>query len=403
MNLKKRPSLFLLVLFANLFFATVPALGQVPAKASSVLYRAVFNSRDKYPELLLNGNNARFTDTGLVIPGKGKSIQLDKFYSLGERLVRYHLRFSPDTKMIFESNTGDFRLVIDVAAQTATVETKPVNRKKISIDPAHDQLVEISRDYLVTGIRISDLVTGETDQMNIQGDGSGGVGEGAVGPHTNIIHQWDKYCFGLMDGGPVTVRQVCVQAPASNLTLLLYGDSQTQPEGYFPKKDFPLSWTQLVMQHVNGKAISSGRGSGNIVDVLERIKNELPFLKATYVMVTIGANGGNTEANLSELVEYIRSQGSIPILNNIACNEHGTQVEINRLIDKVRRKYKLNGCRFDIATSLNRDGKEVDKTMMWHEDYSAVNDWGHFWHHPNVKGSRLMYLQTLIDVPEIYD
>ena len=120
-------------------------------------------------------------------------------------------------------------------------------------------------------------------------------------------------------------------------------------------------------------------------------------------MVTIGTNGGNTEANLSELVEYIFAQGSIPILNNIPSNEHATQVEANLLIEKVRRKYNINGCRFDLATSLNHDGKEVDKTTMWHEDYTAINNWGHYYHHPNVKGSYLMYLQTLTDTPEIYE
>lgn len=375
---------------------------QTNGKPTSVLYRAVFNSSDKYPELMIDGNNAKFTDSGLVVT-QGKSIQLNKFYSLGERLVRYHLRFSQDSKMLFESSTGDFKMVIDVPAQTLAVETKPTNWKKTTIIPSHDYLVEIRREYQLTAIRISDLVTGNVDELDIHGDGSGGVGAGAVGPHINIIHQWDKYCFGVLNGGAVTVRQLCVQSLESDLRLLMYGDSQTQPEGYFPAKDFALSWTQLVMQHVKGNAISSGRGSGNIVDVLERIRNELPFVKAKYVMVTIGANGANTEANLSELVEYIRSQGSIPILNNIASNEHGTQIEINKLIDKVRRKYRINGCRFDVATSVNRDGIEVDTTTMWHEDYSAVNDWGHIWHHPNVKGSQLMYLQTLVDIPEIYD
>jgi len=58
----------------------------------------------------------------------------------------------------------------------------------------------------------------------------------------------------------------------------------------------------------------------------------LERIKAKYVLVTIGSNGGNTEDNLSELVEYILLQGSIPILNNIPCNESGTQQEANRLI-----------------------------------------------------------------------
>src|SRR3546814_1832044 len=63
-------------------------------------------------------------------------------------------------------------------------------------------------------------------------------------------------------------------------------------------------------------------------------------------MVTIGTNGGNTEENLSELVEYIQSQGAIPILNNIPCNESGTQIPINAVIEKVRQKYGINGCKF---------------------------------------------------------
>jgi hypothetical protein len=132
---------------------------------------------------------------------------------------------------------------------------------------------------------------------------------------------------------------------------------------------------------------------------MERIKNELPYVKAKYVMVTIGTNGGNTEENLSELVEYIVSQGSIPILNNIPSNESGSQVPINIQIEKVRQKYGIKGCKFDLATSLNHEGKQVDNTTMWFEDY----DWGKIYHHPNVKGSLQMYTRTLIDVPEIYE
>ena len=115
-------------------------------------------------------------------------------------------------------------------------------------------------------------------------------------------------------------------------------------------------------------------------------------------MVTIGTNGGNTEENLSQLVEYIRSQGAIPILNNIPCNESGTQVPINAVIEQVRQKYGIKGCRFDLATSLEHDGQHVDKTTMYFEDY----DWGKIYHHPNVKGSLQMYTRTLLDVPEIY-
>ena len=36
--------------------------------------------------------------------------------------------------------------------------------------------------------------------------------------------------------------------------------------------------------------MSSGRGGCTIVHVLDYIKNELPYIKTDYVMVTIGTN-----------------------------------------------------------------------------------------------------------------
>jgi len=367
--------------------------------ATTVLYRKILNDKDKYPELLLNGVTCRFTAEGLVITGNENVIQLNKYYSLGERVVRYHVKFSADAKVIFQSNTGDFKIVIDIPGQYASIETTPAVTKSIVIRSENEYLIEIQRTYQQSKVLITDVSTGLTDELEVNGDGSGGFGAGSVKPSVQIVHQWDYYCFGLQEGTSFTIKQICVMAQECDLKLLIYGDSQSQPEGYFPAEDFPYSWTQLIMDHIQGRAMSSGRGGCTIAELLERIKNELPYLKAKYVMVMIGTNGGNTEANLGELVEYILARGSVPILNNIPCNEHGTQIEANQVMEKVRQKYGISGCKFDLATSLNQDGKEVDKTTMWQEDY----DFGQFFHHPNVKGSRLMYIRTLIDVPDIYE
>lgn len=370
-----------------------------PDEATKVLYRKVLNDRGDFPELILNGVTCHYAAEGLIISGNENIIRLNKYYSLGERLIRYHVKFSADAKVIFQSSTGDFKAVIDIPGQMISAESTPALWKRTTIRPDNEYIVEIQRVYQTSRIILTDIFTGVSVGVEISGSGSGGAGTGASGPHTGIVHQWDHYCFGLLEGTSFTVKQICVQALECDLTLLLYGDSQTQPEGYFPAESFAESWTQLIMRNIGGTAISSGRGGCTIVDVLDRIKNELPYVKARFVMVTIGTNGGNTEENLGELVEYIISQGSVPILNNIPCNEHGTQVEANKVIAKVREKYKINGCRFDLATSINHDGIELDKTTMWHEDY----DFGQFYHHPNVKGSYLMFLRTLIDVPEIYN
>jgi len=367
---------------------------------TSVLYQRIFSGKGGYPELIRGSVDARFSGEGLHITGKDQLVRLNHYYALAERLIRYYVRFSGDSKAVFQSDKGDFKAFVDMGHKRIFLDTDPVSEKNVNfLDADHDYIVEVHRDYQTSKLRIIDLFTGDTAEVAATMDGTGGCGAGAIGTGFFVGRQYDYYCFGLVEGTELLVKQICVLAKESDLTLLIYGDSITEPEGYFPTADFPRSWTQLIMENMQKRAMSSGRGGTTINELLERIKNELPYVHAKYVMVTIGTNGGNTEENLSELVEYILSQGSIPILNNIPCNESGTQIPINAMLEQVRQKYGIKGCRFDLATSLNHDGQEVDKTTMYFEDY----DWGKIYHHPNVKGSLLMYTQTLIDVPEIYE
>ena len=328
-------------------------------------------------------------------------MRLHRYYSLAERTVRYHLKFSADAKAVFQSDKGDFKAYIDVPNKRVGMNLNFQREKKAEfLDPTHEYIVEIERYYNKSAIRLIDLFTGEEVEVSATNDSTGGYGVGVVNQGINVGRQYDYYCFGLSEGKELLVKQMTVVAGECNLTLLIYGDSITEPEGYFPADTFDKSWVQLILAKVKGPAMSSGRGGTRIFELLERIKNELPYVKARYVMVTIGTNGGNTEENLSELVEYIISQGSIPILNNIPSNEHNSQVKDNEIIAKVRAKYGIKGCLFDIPTSVNHDGKQVDTSTMWHEDWGTM---GTYFHHPNVKGSRLLYLRTLLDVPEIYE
>jgi len=365
-----------------------------------ILYNRIIWGAENYPELLTGAAEAQFMDDGLHLAKKGSIVKLNYYYALAERMIRYQVRFSEDVTAVFQSDQGDFKAFVDLANKRIFISTDPVIEKTVDfLDPTHEYIVEVQRNYQTSGLRIVDLFTGQESEIRATMDGTGGVGAGAEGTGFYAGLQHDYYCFGLVEGTELIVKQICVSAKESDLTLLIYGDSITEPEGHFPTADFPQSWTQLIMKNISGKAMSSGRGGTTINELLERIKNELPFVHAKYVMVTIGTNGGNTEENLSELVEYIRSQGSIPILNNIPCNESGTQIPVNAMIEKIRQKYGIKGCKFDLATSVAHDGQEVDRTTMYFEDY----DWGKIYHHPNVKGSLLMYTRTLVDVPEIYE
>lgn len=374
-----------------------------PTTSTTVLYHQVFNDQGKYPELITENINVGYTPEGMKITETGGLVRLDKYYSLGERSVRYLVQFADDAVGLFQSNSGDFKVSVNMIDQTVGIETNPRTWKKMAfLQPEHEYLIEISRHYQTHTVQITDVYTGETDRIELTNNGAGGHTTGWTNSGFHAGAQYDYYCVGLESGSSVLIKQITVLAGECDLVLLLYGDSITEPDGYFPTDDFSRAWTQLIMSKIKGRSISSGRGGCQIFEVLNRIKNELPYVKAKYVMVTIGTNGGNTEENLCELVEYILSQGSIPILNNIPSNESGTQIEVNRVIEKVRQKYNINGCKFDLATSLNHDGQEVDKTTMYYEDYSATLNW-HVYHHPNVKGSQLMFLRTLIDTPEIYE
>ncbi|WP_205942671.1 SGNH/GDSL hydrolase family protein [Pedobacter psychroterrae] len=392
-NIKR--TMLLLLLCSNTFVISAQNKKALP---KGVLYNKVLNNKTANPELITAAGN-QYTDFGLSITAPNSLVRLNKYYSLAERLIRYHVRFSGDAVGVFQTDQGDLKAYVDIPNKKIYLGTNPVTEKKVEfLDATHEYAVEIHRNYQQSKLRITDLKTGKSSEIAGTMDGGGGVGAGSVGPGFFVGLQHDYYCFGLNSGSSIRVKQICVMAKETNLTLLLYGDSITEPEGYFPTADFPKSWTQLIMKNIKGKSMASGRGGTTIVQVLDRIKNELPFVKAKYVMVTIGTNGGNTEENLSELVEYIKAQGSIPVLNNIPSNESGSQVAVNDVIEKIRQKYNIKGTRFDVATSVDQGGKKVDNTTMYFEDY----DWGKIYHHPNVKGSHQMYSQTLIDVPEIY-
>jgi hypothetical protein len=390
-----------LALFAAVSLQSVFA-AQETTPSTPVLYNQTLNDKGEYADIVINKTPCQYTAEGLKITGNEDLIRLNRYYSLGERLIRYHVKFSADAVAQFRSDTGDFCVIVDVPNQNLSIQTQPVSSRKADfLTPEHEYLLEITHYYQTGTASLSDLMTGDTVEIQAVNNGGGGVGKGTVTTPFFVGSQHDYYCFGLSSGSELLVKQITVLAQESDLTLLIYGDSITEPDGYFPTADYPKAWTELIMSHVKGKSMASGRGGTTIYEVLNRIKNELPYIHAKYVMVTIGTNGGNNEENLSQLVEYILSQGSIPILNNIPSNEHGTQIPVNEQIEKIRQKYHIKGCRFDIPTSLAFDGKEVDKSTMWFENYT--NGWGDYFHHPNIKGSRLMYLRTLLDVPEIYE
>ena len=375
----------------------------------ATLYDEELTASNRPSDILLNDVGSYIDEGVMVNRATGALVQLNRNYALGRRLVRFRAVFSQETVALFRSGS-DLRVRVNVPQKTVSILSSPqttsVEVPFLSGEREYD--VEIVHEYQKATVRIVDVKRKLSATVSATQSGAGGVGQGVVNYNTFSVGTGKgNYYFGLENDSFLLVKRLTVEAPFRSVRVLIYGDSITEPEGYYPTELFPQAWTQLVIHEIEthgGQAISGGWGGCQIGTVRDVIRHELPYLDVQYVMVTIGTNGGNTESNLTELMNYIIANGAIPILNNIPSNESGTQIDRNVLIEEVRNNMGLNGVRFDLATSLEGDGLEVDKTMMFWENYppSMYNGW-QVWHHPNEVGAAAMFEQALIDVPEIFE
>ena len=367
--------------------------GNMKGAATNVLYSKHFTQGENF-NAWVGVSADMVSDNGLQVDTNG--CVLSKEYGLAQRILNLRCKFNSDSIVQITSYpTKDSTLVIDCSKKTFNLN----GLHEVSMpffNAQHDYNIEIVRDYQSMKVILTDMISGDVAEYDYINNGTGGVGGGAVGTAylTGAFH--DFYQFATTQG-TFYIKDVKVMAFATDYHAIFYGDSITEQDSYFPTSELSKSWVFRAL--ANMKGVASGRGGGNIIGVMSRIKNELPFIKAKYVVVTIGTNGANTISRLSELVEYIQSQGATPILNHIPCNESGTQVSVNAMIDEIRAKYGIKGADFDLCTSINGDGVRVNENLMFWENYSSSNN---IYHHPNEKGGATMYCQLRQDVPEIF-
>ena len=152
----------------------------VPSLLSGVLYSKTLGNSEAYPEILFNDAVAQYTVDGLKITGNSSLVQLNKFYALGERLIRYQVKFSKDAIATFQSNTGDFKAYVDVPGKTISIATTPAIVKSVSfLNPDHAYIIEIYHVYQLARVRITDLSTGQSEEIKAVNNGTGGCGVGA--------------------------------------------------------------------------------------------------------------------------------------------------------------------------------------------------------------------------------
>lgn len=184
--------------------------------------------------------------------------------------------------------------------------------------------------------------------------------------------------------GTLAIYSAKLLAPqAKTCFLYIVGDSITEGVPTPQAK----CWAYRIADIIPN-TIVSGRGGGNIDGVLRKIQDEASVLKPTYIMVTIGTNGGNTPTNLAKLVADIKAIGAIPIINTIYCSSTNIKADINAQILALGEKC----VRMDVATALNNNLADGADSSLFVSDGTHLNE----------QGNEMCFRQVKVDMPELF-
>lgn len=370
---------------------------------SAVLYSAKLDAEN--PDIV----GTQTIVSGALRVGSGL-LYLNKFYSLGHRTFRAICKnFSSTTIAVFstvlyntlaEQSYGNL-ITLNFAAKTVGCKNGATVGCELLAAYTHPFIVEVTKKFQQNIVRIVDMYNGAEWTNTWTFNGTGGVGDGAIGTLVNTGMAWDMYSFRTTQG-TFDIEQIMVLGEKAD--VVFYGDSITEPEAYWPNNMLELSWTQLLYYKSRHRIISSGRSGTGIATLLTRMQSELPGLKPKAVFITIGTNGGINYASMEALVNYIRSLNIIPYVNHIPANINtggvSNHAAVNAIVDQIRAGMNVTGIDFDKPTSVDYAGGNVDTAKMWMEQYGGTD--GTVYHHPNVLGSAAMVSRVLIDTPEIY-
>ena len=372
-----------------------------PDTSPGILFATVFSGvKDVNSFSGIDNSNNYISSAGLVLCDSSKPVELLRNYSLADRSIEIRCLFHSNSVLQFTHSFSGIVFQLDIEQKLLYVDGKSFLVDFLKGNGEY--VITFRKHYQKQSICIKDYQSGEERLFSFVNDGQGGVGKGSVNNNPSIFEMPHGYLSLSCLTGEIICKSIEVSTPQKRIKLLLYGDSITETEVYYPCSSFSQSWPQLLCGTISD-CLVSGFSGRSITDIVPIIKDELPYLDVDYVMITIGTNGGNTIENLSELVEYLLDMGVKPILNHIPCNESNTQVGVNEIIDLVRQKYSIKGADFDKAT-VDEYGN-VNKTKMFWEDYGPdyIELKHDYWHHPNPKGSEAMFKQIKEDVPELFE
>ncbi|SHH68677.1 Lysophospholipase L1 [Chryseobacterium oranimense] len=332
---------------------------------------------------------------GLTISssGVGNGVIINKQYNLGQRFIELKVKFSSNTKFYIgtqysENNVGKAFSIIDSVAKTITIYNIDSTSSVATTTTFTFDIID-GREYVLRLYKLNNLTKVEFIDPFTGNKSSAQVSQ---------LGQFDKYKFGFVSStaspviSSIAVKSIITERPF----IGFYGDSITEGNTVGTSANTPYykdRFANLIGSKLNKSYYVSGRSAGTIDGVLSRVQNELPYLRPKYVFITIGTNGGNTDAKLNQLVEFCESYDCKVILNLIPLYDSSTASK-NSMIQTVVDARKLLSVKMNVATSVNADGVTKDNALFANESGVYI--------HPNVAGNQKIYERSLIDIAEVY-
>jgi hypothetical protein len=344
----------------------------------------------------INTTSKEVTTTSL---GAANPFRLNRIYNLDDRYLTTQLSFGSDTLMRIHCKRGTagegeslfgidalnskiiiYRSASDNPTTSSGVTTTILKETPVTIVANRNYILELWKDVTTSRIVLIDTVSGVKTILEHNGWEAG---------RQNV-----NYSFYLESGTTFKIKSTEVFGK-NRPFIVAVGDSIT--EGVMV-----IDRTQRYASLIKADGVNlviSAMGGDNIDGVNAKFETEYKFILPKYIMVLIGANGGNTLAKWNTFISNCEAYGIIPIIHYNTCQyTSNVHIATNNIIATLNK----TGCRFDFATAINNDPIGTGATNGSDSRYNAAlyYDSGL---HPKEAGNIEMYKRFKIDFPQIFN
>ena len=252
-----------------------------------------------------------------------------------------------------------------------------------TVESGKEYMIELRKNGNSFEFKFTDCVGNISDSLNYQistYDNTSGIGAGCP-------------CV-ICKSGEIEVRKFNISIPVHNIKAAFIGDSIT--EGFNNSNFDNVRWSSLVKSELfNNNAIICAKTGDKTNHALQKVNMIYNLgIKPDIVIVSIGTNDfkntSNFTNNITQIVEKIETEGSIPVIcvpplsNSLPFDDsnHSGHAAVRDFI--LTNNY--NTIRFDYAMSANRDGATVDSSLLT----DGV--------HPNTNGHKRMAEQAKLEL-----